>query len=69
MSTDESLGEAFDSFLLKCNEAAEMLKQLEFDNNRLFIEAYGLQDELSPEVSEDQITLYRPDVKRTSSVY
>ena len=29
--------------------------------NRIFIDAYGLQDELSPEVSEDQITLYRPD--------
>ena len=34
---------------------------LEEENNRLFIEAYGLQDELSPEVSEDQITLARPN--------
>jgi len=37
------------------------LKELENDNNRLFIEAYGLQDELLPEVPDDQITLYRPD--------
>lgn len=37
------------------------MKQLEEDNNRLFIDAFGLQDELSPEVSDDQITLYRPD--------
>ncbi|MCY2966327.1 MAG: BREX-1 system adenine-specific DNA-methyltransferase PglX [Planctomycetota bacterium] len=36
-------------------------KDLEEANNRLFIEAYGLQDELSPEVPDDQITLYRPD--------
>jgi type II restriction/modification system DNA methylase subunit YeeA len=34
---------------------------LETENNRLFIEAYGLQDELSPEVPEDQITLTRAD--------
>jgi hypothetical protein len=37
------------------------MKELEQENNRLFIEAYGLQDELSPEVTDDQITLYRPD--------
>jgi type II restriction/modification system DNA methylase subunit YeeA len=34
---------------------------LEVENNRLFIEAYGLQDELSPDVADEQITLYRPD--------
>jgi len=37
------------------------VKQLEEENNRLFIDAYGLQAELSPEVPDDQITLYRPD--------
>ena len=36
-------------------------KQLEKENNHLFIKAYGLQDELSPEVPSDQITLHRPD--------
>ena len=35
------------------------MKYIEEENNRLFIEAYGLQDELSPEVPEDQITLTR----------
>lgn len=39
----------------------ERMKTLEEENNRLFIEAYGLQDELTPEVSEDQITLARAD--------
>lgn len=33
------------------------LKRLEEENNRLFIDAYGLQAELSPEVPIDQITL------------
>ena len=47
------------------------MKELEEENNRLFIEAYGLQDELSPEVPDGQITLYRPnreeDIKRLIS--
>ena len=37
------------------------LKTIEEENNRLFIEAYGLQDELSPDVPEEQITLVRAD--------
>jgi type II restriction/modification system DNA methylase subunit YeeA len=37
------------------------MKELEEENNRIFINAYGLQDELSPEVPESQITLARAD--------
>jgi len=33
------------------------MKRLEEENNRLFIEAYGLQDELTPDVPIQQITL------------
>ena len=33
------------------------MKRLEEENNRLFIDAYGLQDELTPEVPIEQITL------------
>lgn len=55
--------------LAKSQEAADteciarfaQMKQLEEENNHLFINAYGLQDELSPEVPDDQITLHRPD--------
>ena len=47
------------------------LKSLEEENNQIWIKAYGLQDELSPEVSDEQITLYRPsreeDIKRLLS--
>lgn len=49
----------------------QSMKELEEENNRLFIQAYGLQEELSPEVPDDQITLYRPnreeDIKRLIS--
>ena len=42
------------------------LKRLEEENNRLFIEDYDLQDELSPEVPEAQITLARADREKDS---
>lgn len=41
---------------LNRNTIAEM-KRLEEDNNRLFIDAYGLADELAPDVPIEQITL------------
>jgi type II restriction/modification system DNA methylase subunit YeeA len=37
------------------------LKRLEEENNQIFIEIYGLNDELSAEVPESQITLARAD--------
>ena len=33
------------------------MQRLEEENNKIFIDAYGLQDELTPEVSIDEITL------------
>jgi type II restriction/modification system DNA methylase subunit YeeA len=52
----------------KCT-IAEM-KRLEEENNRLFIDAYGLADELTPDVPIEQITLtvnsaYRYGIKNT----
>jgi len=47
---------------------ADEMKRLEEENNRIFIEAYGLQDELTPEAPIEEITLtcnpaYRYGVK------
>ncbi|MDH2047998.1 BREX-1 system adenine-specific DNA-methyltransferase PglX [Acinetobacter johnsonii] len=47
------------------NTVAEM-KRLEEENNKLFIEAYGLQDELTPDVPDEQITLTRADREKDS---
>ena len=52
-----------------CETVAEM-RRLEEENNRLFIDAYGLQDELAPDVPIEEITLtvnpaYRYGVKLT----
>jgi hypothetical protein len=46
----------------------DVMKALEEENNRIFIDAYGLQDELTPEVPIEEITLtcnpaYRYGVK------
>ena len=46
-----------------CQVAIGRMQELETENNRLFITAYGLQDELKPEVSEEQITLARADAR------
>jgi hypothetical protein len=45
----------------ECVARFARMKQLEEENNRLFIDAYELQTELSPQVPDDLITLYRPD--------
>lgn len=39
------------------NENMQEMQRLEEENNRLFIEAYGLQDELTPDVPLSEITL------------
>ena len=45
----------------KSIERFRQLQSIEQDNNRHFIETFGLQDELSPDVSVDQVTLTRAD--------
>ena len=51
-------------------DSISSVKDIEEENNRIFIEAYGLQDELSPEVPIEEITLtcnpaYRYGIKGT----
>jgi hypothetical protein len=52
---------SFSAWQSLCNSNIQTMKDFEEENNRLFIEAYGLQDELTPDVSEDQITLAHAD--------
>ena len=47
-----SLEQAFNQWQTQSRTAIVEMQRLEEENNRLFIEAYGLQDELSPEVPE-----------------
>lgn len=48
-----------------CEQRAKS-QSFEEENNRLFISAYGLQDELNPEVPESEITLARADREKDS---
>jgi hypothetical protein len=40
------------------------MRELEEENNRIFISAYGLDGDLSAEVSEDHVTLSRADARK-----
>jgi type II restriction/modification system DNA methylase subunit YeeA len=53
----ESLENCYSSWVAASIDTLNKLKHLEEDNNRIFIEAYGLGGELTPEVANDQITL------------
>jgi hypothetical protein len=52
------------AYSVYCTESIKKLQALETENNRLFIGAYDLQDELKPEVPENQITLARADAEK-----
>ncbi|MCB0510681.1 MAG: BREX-1 system adenine-specific DNA-methyltransferase PglX, partial [Bacteroidetes bacterium] len=54
-----SIEESCSKWMQTCSENIRKMQQLEEDNNRMFIEASGLQEELSSEVSEEKITLAR----------
>ena len=49
--------------------AIRRMQELETENNRLFIAAYGLEGELLPEVPEDQVTLARADAKKDIAAF
>jgi len=48
----------------ECNERFNTLKANEEELNRIFIEIYGLQDELTPEVEDKDITVRKADLQR-----
>jgi hypothetical protein len=49
--------------------AIRRMQELETENNRLFIAAYGLEGELEPAVPEEQITLARADARRDMAAF
>ena len=52
-----SLESSYTAWIIRNRETIAEMKRLEEENNRLFINAYGLQDELTPDVPIEQITL------------
>lgn len=52
-----TIDKCFQSIRLSSENVTLEMQRLEEENNRLFIDAYGLQDELTPEVPLSEITL------------
>lgn len=61
-----NLEQAFNTWQQQNTDAVAEMKRLEEENNKLFIDAYGLQDELTPDVPDEQITLTRADREKDS---
>lgn len=61
-----NLEQAFYTWQQQNSAAVAEMKRLEEENNKLFIDAYGLQDELTPDVPDEQITLTRADREKDS---
>ena len=65
-SQQPNLEQAFNIWQQQNANAVAEMKLLEEENNKLFIDAYGLQDELTPDVPDEQITLTRADREKDS---
>lgn len=59
-----TIGEAFKQWKSECDNCFNILKANEEELNRIFIDIYGLQDELTPEVEDKDITVRMADLSR-----
>ncbi len=59
-----TIKEAYEQWEQECNDRRAKLKANEEELNRIFIEIYGLQDELTPEVEDKDITVRAADLQR-----
>ena len=55
---------SFEMWSKKCDERFNQLKANEEELNRIFIEIYRLQDELTPEVKDNDVTVRKADLQR-----
>lgn len=54
-----TLAERYEQFKVICEDRFDILKNNEEELNRIFIDIYGLQSELNPEVADYDITVHR----------
>lgn len=59
-----TIAEAFEQWQAECDERFNQLKANEEELNRIFIDIYGLQDELTPEVEDKDVTVRKADLGR-----
>lgn len=59
-----TISEAFTQWQAECDDRFNKLKANEEELNRIFIDIYGLQDELTSEVEEKDVTVRKADLQR-----
>ncbi len=59
-----TISEAFNQWQAECDDRFNQLKANEEELNRIFIDIYGLQDELTPEVEDKDVTVRKADLQR-----
>ena len=59
-----TIKEAFSKWQSECNDRFNQLKANEEELNRIFIDIYGLQDELTPEEEDRDVTVRKADLGR-----
>lgn len=59
ITVGQSVADCYAVFQSDCEERFLMLKSNEEDINRIFIDIYGLQDELTPDVADKDVTVAR----------
>lgn len=59
-----TVSEAYSLWDKECNDRFNQLKVNEEELNRIFIDIYGLQDELTPEVEDKDVTVRKADLVR-----
>ena len=59
-----TIAEAFEQWKTECDDRFNQLKTNEEELNRIFIDIYGLQDELTPEVEDKDVTVRKVDLGR-----
>lgn len=62
--TSNTISSAWDSWTKECNDKFEVSKSNEEELNRIFIDIYGLQDELTAEVEDKDVTVRKADLQR-----
>lgn len=59
-----TISEAYELWDKECNDRFNQLKTNEEELNRIFIDIYGLQDELDPYVEDKDVTVRKADIVR-----
>lgn len=59
-----TIAEVFEQWQAECDDRFNHLKSNEEELNRIFIDIYGLQDELTPEVEDKDVTVRKADLGR-----